>query len=294
MIPVFRMEEHCEAYAIWHIAIDEGIIAPTGNLLLHVDHHDDLDDGPYRHDFTAPVTDAAQALDMVRNVLGIADFIVPAFWEEIFDRMINFKSIFSSKKEASEKIVQLRKGNDLCMRDPIGLVDSDEDENRESKKVVLYEELSLMKPLPIEQPVVLDIDLDYFCFDNSLSIGEAPKLEITREAYEAFLSQPRHPLRILARRMIYVEQEGDRYFFVLRMPAPPKRVTREERIRQRVDKFFAWLKENEIRPVLIDICRSRISGYCPSDRWELVEELVLKGLDELYGIELRDDMFTLL
>ena len=293
MIPVFRMEEHCEAYAIWHMAIDEGLIAPTGNMLLHVDHHDDLESGPYVHDFSVPTQNAAQALEMVRNVLGIADFIVPAFWEGVFNRMLNFKSIFGVKKPGGEKIVQLRGNNDLCLRDPIGLVDGDADED-ESKRVFFYEELSLMRPEPIEQPVVLDIDLDYFCFDNSLSTGETPRIEITREGYEGFLADPRHPLRILARRMAYAEREGERYYLVIREPSPPKRVTREERIRQRVDKFFAWLKENEIRPVLIDICRSRISGYCPADRWELVEELVLQGLGEMYEIQLRDDMLTLL
>ena len=291
MIPVFRMEEHCEAYAIWHIAVDEGLIAPTGNLLLHVDHHDDLEFGPYVHDFTIPTENAEQALDLVRNVLGIADFIVPAFWEGIFDRMINYKSIFAVKKGSGEKIVQLRGTNDLCLRDPIGLVDKDEDEN---KRGFFYEELSLMKPEPIQQPVVLDIDLDYFCFDNSLSTGVPVRAEITREAYEELVSQPRHPMRILARRMVFAERDGDRYYLVMREPAPPKRVTREERIRQRVEKFFAWLDQNEIKPVMIDICRSRISGYCPADRWELVEQLVLEKLQELFPIQLRDDMFELL
>ena len=291
MIPVFRMEEHCEAYAIWHLAIDEGILAPTGNLLLHVDHHDDLEGGPYRHDFTVPVTNAAQALDLVREVLGIADFIVPAFWEKIFDRMINFKSIFPLKKAEEEKIVQLRGSSDLMMRNEIPLVDGEEDER---KRPIRYEELSLVKPAPIEQPVVLDIDLDYFCFDNSLSTGESARLEITREAYEDFCARPRHPLRITARRMMYVEREAERYYMVMREPGPPKRVTREERIRERVEKFFAWLRENQIRPVMIDICRSRISGYCPADRWELVEELVLEGLRELYPVELRDDLLRLL
>ncbi len=290
MIPVYRMEEHCEAYAIWHMAIDEGVIAPTGNLLLHVDHHDDLESGPYLHDFSVPVTNASQALELVKNVLGIADFIVPAFWESIFDRIINFKSIFAVKKEASFRIVQLRNNNDLNFREFMPLVDGEEDER---KRLIRYEEISLLKPEPIEQPVVLDIDLDYFCFDNSLSTGVRPTLEITREAYESFLSQSRHPLRIMARRLAFVEQDGDRYYLVMREPGPPKRVTREERIRQRVEKFFAWLDENEIKPVMIDICRSRISGYCPADRWELVEELVLEELGKRFPIQLRDDILEL-
>ena len=287
MIPVFRMEEHGEAYAVWHRAVDEGLMGSGGNLLLHVDHHDDLECGPYRHDFSEPTKNAEEALSLVREVLGIADFIVPALWEGVFDRMINFKRIFPGGRPARTKVVQLRRGCDLVFRDYIPLVDSAAEEG--TLRLIRYEELSLTKPEPIEQPVVLDIDLDYFCWDDSLSTGRDPRLEITREAFEAFQSDPRHPLRIHARRMVYVEQAGERYYLRIQEPGPPKKLTRDERICQRVEKFFAWLDENQIRPAVIDICRSRISGYCPADRWARVEELVLAALGERFPLQPRDD-----
>ena len=110
------------------------------------------------------------------------------------------------------------------------------------------------------------------------------------EGYAGTLS---HPAR-QNHRIIPITLDGDRYYLVMREPAPPKRVTREERIRQRVDKFFAWLDENGIRPVMIDICRSRISGYCPADRWELVEELVMEELGKRFPLQMRDDILELL
>ena len=42
-----------------HIAVEEGLIPAAGNILVHVDHHDDLEAGPYDHDFTQPMPDAA-------------------------------------------------------------------------------------------------------------------------------------------------------------------------------------------------------------------------------------------
>ncbi len=286
MIPVFRMEEHSEAYAIWHIAVEEGLIPASGNVLVHVDHHDDLECGPYDHDFTQPFPNVAQAMEFLRDGLGIADFIAPAFWEGIFDKMVNFKSIFPSNKPPQVKAVALRGTQELILRDYIPLTDS----GNENVKAVDYLQLSLNPLPPIDVPVVLDIDIDYFCWDNTLSTGTPARLEITEEAYRAFRTDPRHPCRILAKRIVYAFEKDGRYYMQIRDPAPNPRETRDERIRQRVDKFMAWLKETELQPAVIDICRSRISGYCPSNKWEMVEGLVLEGLREIYPLQLRDDM----
>ena len=78
-IPVLRMYEHNEAYLCWDRMISEGYISPAGNFLLHIDHHDDMEGAGYNWNFThRPQGD--EVYDFTYNVLGIADFIQPAFF----------------------------------------------------------------------------------------------------------------------------------------------------------------------------------------------------------------------
>lgn len=289
MIPVYQIEEHHEAYYIWHQALADGWIQKTGNLLLHVDHHDDLESGFYKRDFSQPIGGPEEALEFVQSDLGVADFIVPAFWDGLFDEMINFTSIFAQEKPPQEKIVRLGKQGSLIFRDIIPLVDSGE--NDASIKQIRYTASSL-SPVEITKPVVLDIDLDYFCWDNSLSTRIPAMVEVTEEAWNAFVNDPHHPFRIMARHLFEAKKENGRFYIEMQNLAGKPKVTKPERIYQRVEKFLAWLKENNIQPQMIDICHSRLSGYCPADRWQMVEEAVLKGLSELYPIAVQQTKLT--
>lgn len=290
MIPVYQMEEHHEAYYIWHLALAEGRLPQTGNLLLHVDHHDDLECGFYARDFTQPMGGPEQALEFVRRDLGVADFIVPAFWDGLFDEMINFTSIFAQNKAPQEKVVRLGKQGSLIFRDAIPLVDSGADSA--AVKPIRYTACSL-SPVEITKPVVLDIDLDYFCWDNTLSTQVPAMVEVTEQTWNAFVEDPHHPFRITARHLFNAKKENGRFYIEMINLAGKPKVTKPERIHQRVEKFLTWLKENNIQPQIIDICRSRLSGYCPADRWQLVEQAVLKGLAELYPIEVQQTKLTL-
>lgn len=284
MIPLLKMQEHCEAYALWHLAVEKGWIAPTGNLLLHVDHHDDLGYGPYWHNFEEPVTNAHQAKVFAEAALGIADFIVPAFWDGIFDEMINFNSIFERPEQIQKNVVFRSRPNQLNFREIIPLADMEAIKNNDPRyRVVTCRKLSLCPIPPLDKPVVLDIDLDYFCWDHSLSTCAPSRMEVTRASFEEFCKNPLHPWRITARRMLFAEQEDGRYYIVLREPPLEKRFTRDELVLRRLDKFAAWLEQNQIQPAVIDICRSSLSGYCPADRVEWIERELLQRLTALYG-----------
>ena len=50
-IPVLRMYEHKEAYLCWDRMVNAGYISPTGNFLLHIDHHPDMEGIGYSWDF---------------------------------------------------------------------------------------------------------------------------------------------------------------------------------------------------------------------------------------------------
>ncbi|MGI6647526.1 MAG: UPF0489 family protein [Bacillota bacterium] len=41
-VPLYIIEEHHEAFFIWHYGYFKGLINPFGNTVLHVDSHEDL------------------------------------------------------------------------------------------------------------------------------------------------------------------------------------------------------------------------------------------------------------
>lgn len=287
MIPVYIMSEHSEAYYIWHAAKAEGHLPETPARLIHVDHHSDFEAGTYKHDFSAPVTTPEQALDFMHNGLGIADFIVPAVWDGLFDEMIDFASIYAADHGWNQhELILSSKGNSINLRPYMPFVDAghEDDENR---RHMGYRRMSLMKLENTEKPVVLDIDIDYFAWDNSLSTVEMPEIEITEEAYREFTDNYLHPLRITPKRVFWAYEQAGRYYLQYKDPFDFYKPVRDERLQQRIDKFIDWLRKNEIQPAFIDICRSNISGYCPSEKWQLVEELLLKALGELYELDIR-------
>ncbi|HBA48148.1 MAG TPA: hypothetical protein DCZ91_10200 [Lachnospiraceae bacterium] len=58
-----------------------------------------------------------------------------------------------------------------------------------------------------------------------------------------------------------------------------------EKIRARIDNVVSWLRENQIRPAAIDVCRSVRSGYLPKEAADFVEQTFLSRLGELYELE---------
>ena len=51
-IPTIIIDEHNEAFYIWHYFIEKKFINRTENYLLHVDHHEDMECGGYDWDFS--------------------------------------------------------------------------------------------------------------------------------------------------------------------------------------------------------------------------------------------------
>jgi hypothetical protein len=132
------------------------------------------------------------------------------------------------------------------------------------------------------QPVVLDVDLDYFCWDDSRSGMPEDRLEITEDAYRSMRDNPYHPFRLLPRIIVRPAEEGGRYYLRYSNMPKPDPLPSEERVNKRIDAFAAWLARNEVRPRMISICRSRHSGYTPASMWRAIEKRLLERLTEKY------------
>lgn len=280
-MPVLMMEEHHEAFYYWGLAVEKGWIAPQGNILFHVDHHDDLVCGGYFHDFSRPFADLEERKAFTYSRLGIADFIVPALYEGLFSHMYNMKGLVTQPFSSEERLIRLRGTQRLEHGRYIPFLHADK-QKADGFCFYSYHEGALSDTGPLEQ-VVLDMDMDYFCWDDSLSAVAPKRIEITKEAYRAFSTDPYHPFRILPRALVRAEEEEGRYY--LRYLEAPTEETPagEDLIRRRAGRFFDWLGRQPWEPVLITICRSVHSGYLPQERAGLVEELVGQGLQKLWG-----------
>ena len=282
-MPFLIMEEHHEAFYYWGLAVEKGWIAPRGNVLFHVDHHDDLTCGGYFHDFSKPFLTLEERRAFTYSDLGIADFIVPALYEGLFSQMFNMKGLVKQPFSTEERLIRLRGNHVLEPGKYIPFLHADKRrDGADGYGFYTYHEGALSDTGMLEN-VVLDIDLDYFCWDNSLSTTASKRIEITKEAHEEFNENPYHPFRILPRALIRAEAENGRYYLRYTEPPTEEVPAEEKQIRTRIDHFFNWLGSQPWEPSLVTLCRSARSGYLPQDRAGLVEELVCEGLKRLWA-----------
>lgn len=282
-MPFLAMEEHHEAFYYWGLAVEKGWIAERGNVLFHVDHHDDLACGGYFHDFSKPFENLTERKAFTYSHLGIADFIVPALYEGLFSEMFNMKGLVEQPFSTEEQMIRLRGKHILEPGKYVPFLHSDKRKNREGGYgFYTYHEGAFSDTGPLEN-VVLDIDLDYFCWDDALSTVLPKRIEITRDAYEDFYENPYHPFRILPRALIRAEEEDGRYYLRYMEAPVEEKIADEGLIRIRTERFLGWLGRQSWEPIFVTICRSARSGYLPQDRAEMVEELVCDGLRKLWA-----------
>jgi len=284
MIPLYTIEEHHEAFYLWNKATEAGYIPPFGNTLLHIDHHSDFECGIYDTDWKVLFGTLDDMHSFTYNTLGIADFICPAIYQGIFNDVVILKDFTLLLSPPEEKMIKITDENLLSV-EPIsvfsrGMITKPESDIR----LFTYRQggLGVFKS---PQSVVMDIDLDYFCWDDSLSTVKDKQIEITEQVYRDVTENPYHPFRIFPKKVVSaVEDNGRFYLKYTGLPNPqPKHDI--GRVHKRLDVFIKWLTECNIKPCIISICRSRYSGYTPADMWQEIEKGLLERLSRLYDYE---------
>lgn len=291
-IPVYIMEEHHEAFYYWNFFIKKGYIPKNGNYLLHVDHHDDMECGGYEYDFSRLLEE--QDLDNIKEFtyskLGIADFIIPAVYQGIFTDVHILKNLLPCRIEEKRRFVRAAySGTGLETGSMIPFIHGSYVGAPDSPyRFYRWRNGGLGEMDLPDEPLVLDVDLDYFAWDDSLSGVPPKRMEITREAYREYRENPYHPFRILPRLLLEMVEEDGRYYMEYREKFQPDKLPEKERMIKRMDRLLGWLTDRNIRPAVIDICRSRYSGYLPSKVFPWVEETFLQKLEACMDIERMD------
>ena len=120
----------------------------------------------------------------------------------------------------------------------------------------------------------LDFDLDYFACNDSILNHMTYELEITRDQFTKrdlfFLDN--QDLRFSGLDFVF-EERADRCFVRIshEKSEEESHLPTKREIEMEIDKTVNTLVLKKTRPLLITICRSCISGYCPGDYCEYIE-----------------------
>ena len=292
---IYILEEHNEAFFLWNWAKRTGILS-EGHALLHVDEHADLGTPRLKSSIKNLNGDLDKLVDVTYNQTSIASFITPAVYQGLINEVYwvrqkhkiaqglprrRYRYVRSFNQEGKRLMVGQHK--DCGIDDP------------DRKDLIVS--CNHLDDMPSNTKVILDIDLDFFSTIENPAEYRKSTVEITQEEYEKFTSDHYYPLRyVLLGSMIEPIKKEGRYYYAINNydeGFASKLKVEENVIVERINLFVDALKEKEIEPILVDICRSKYSGYTPSDQCDFIQDELISRLRGHYNIEEECHISTL-
>ena len=287
-VPIEIFDEHNQAFYCWHMARHDGRIDKPIDL-LHVDAHSDMGT-PERLQaslfFPAETDDSYQEYyrSLADNELSIDNFIVPAVLNRIIKSVYFIPPKWRKMKSQRKQLnVASAFGEGYVLKHNLKA-----EQGHEQRISAAYPDLTEftffvinVEKIPKNREVILDIDLDYFACVDSIANAMQYELEITRRQFESkdrFFKENRN-LQYSLLEFHFFERNGRYYAKIGRKKGkdisylPP--VTD---IEAEIARVVDTLRDKNVRPALITICRSCVSGFCPPDYGTLVENKLLQSL----------------
>ncbi len=292
-IQTFLVEEHHEAFYVWNYAILNNLIPASGNCLFHIDEHSDMTSPRFNWSINEIDGDLNKIKEFTYRELNIGSFIIPAVYKEIIKSIYWIRQKHRSTKKKSAKLFvrSYNRGGKCLLRGNIKDIKDGQlstfVEDTDMKEFDYY--LRTIDQIPSNRKVILDIDLDFFSCSGDPNQLEEIYIEIAEQEYSDYINNRYHRLNYSNIGKIDTMEAKGRYFYVINnfdevYPSDVK--VNENSIDQRTEAFVSLLEEKKVFPTLIDICRSRHSGFTPKDQWEYIESNLLKKLSKIYNTEL--------
>jgi len=283
-VPLVVIEEHHEAFYVWHYATQEGWLGRNGNTLLHVDEHADMFLPRLRRPL-ASISSLADLAEFTYNELNIGNFIWPAVYLGFFSRVLWLRNKHEISAGGWRTISICGKDGDKREFIAASSLASTPYGDAEDIRSVEYAPVTTGEFLSTELPVVLDIDLDYFCSNERPVVLR--ELEITASAFEEFHRNPYHFLRISPGVKVTAVVRQGRYLLLYEDgPQPPDPIATERSLTERIDDFVRYLHQYSVVPPLIVVCRSLHSGYTPPKYAAFIESTLFGRLNTLYSLKI--------
>lgn len=291
-IPVILFEEHHEAFFVWHYAIQKNWLPKSRNILLHIDEHSDMGIPRFNYALNSLNGNLKEIYDFTYNELTIENFIIPAIYQGLFNQIYWIRQsrevplppsmcVYSYDREG--KILSAKSSEELgntALFDP-------------RYKRAKFQCLTVKEAdkFPEKPSVILDIDLDYFSCNNK-HYNFQGELEITEPQYHSFRQDPYQFMRLTLGSSIRTKVEQGRYYLVFNKYSsdeadkiPNSLKVSEAKIIERIDRIVELLQVKQVEVKLIDICRSRLSGFTPEDQYQFIEDNLITKLGTLYDLE---------
>ena len=287
-IPLYILEEHHEAYLAWCIERRSARLGGGPCSLLHLDHHSDMGCPILGASILSAPEDLGGLADFVYEELGIGSFIVPALYLGFFQEVAWAHYQEGEPPVESKRQVRTYKGQGRVFLTEPDYSPWPRESPWDDRSPFLYRAGRIVDLLAPDSTPVLDIDLDYFAC-SPMDGPPSVRLEITREQYDRIRHDRYHPIRLRGTHRLRIE-DGRCYLCERRLPArtDPSPAETRATIEARLDEMAAALAANRVQPIMIDVCRSRISGYTPPEHADFIEAGLLERLARLYPIRLID------
>jgi len=287
-IPLVAVEEHHEAFYVWNYAVRKGWLMASGNTLLHADSHADLSLPRLRRPLES-IGDLADLAEFTYQELNIGNFIWPTVYQGLFSRILWVRYRHKLAEGGWRSVLIGAKNHHKTEFFTASSLASTPYEAVTDVRSIEYAPVTTQECLKTDQPVVIDVDLDYFCCNEHPRL---PVLEVetTKAEYDKFTHDPYHFLRIAGGKVSVIARD-ERYFFVYDDfpyrddPEPSCNPIDRDEIQERIIDFMNYLRSYSITPPLILICRSVYSGYTPREHSRFVEESLTQQLGELYSLQ---------